>query len=83
MEEVNIEDKGKFLEENYPFRPARKLTDWVHCIHCGETYEVRHYKVMKYPDDDFLYISCANSPRCDGTVIDWMPSTKRKSKVKK
>lgn len=72
MTELRIDDKQKYLYENYPFADPPKLTDKKECIHCGDIISVGDFKVFK---DEFgdEYICCPNAPDCDGTVIDWMP----------
>ncbi len=72
MKEIKIEDKQKYLEENYPFANPPKLTDRKRCIHCEKEMTVGDYKVFidEYGDE---YICCPNAPKCDGTVIDWFP----------
>lgn len=72
MTEIKIEDKQKYLSENYPFADPPKLTDKKECIHCGEIITVGNFKVFKDALGD-EYICCPNSPECDGTVIDWLP----------
>ena len=70
MEEISIEDKQKFLKEHYPFKNVPKITDIKNCMHCGENFIVRDYKVFK-EDSGFLSICCPNVLECGGTVIDW------------
>jgi len=76
MEEVFVEDKQKFLNEEHPFLHGHhKLTEKFRCLHCGEVITVGDYKVFKDADavdPDFLYICCPNAPECDGTIIDWI-----------
>jgi hypothetical protein len=71
MKEIKIEDKQKYLNENYPFGEVPKLIEKKHCIHCEETILVGEFKVL-VDDDKFEYICCPNAPDCDGTIIDWM-----------
>lgn len=73
MQEVFVEDKQKFLNENDPIGLAPKLTDKFRCLHCGEVITVGDYKIFKEQGEDFLYICCPNAPECDGTIIDWIP----------
>jgi hypothetical protein len=71
MEEIFIEDKQKYLDENYPFEGIPDLTDKKRCIHCDQIITVGDYKVFKAEDDnEFIY--CPNAPDCDGTLIDWI-----------
>ena len=72
MTEIKIEDKQKYLNENYPFEDPPELTDKKECIHCGEIITVGDFKVFK---DEFgdEYICCPYAPKFDGTKIDWMP----------
>lgn len=72
MEEVFVEDKQKFLNEEYPFQDAPKLTDKFRCLHCGGVITVGDYKIFKEQGDDVLYICCPNAPECNGTIIDWI-----------
>jgi hypothetical protein len=72
MEEIIIQDKKKYLHDNYPFEEVPLLTDQKKCIHCGQTFTVGDYKVFKDASGDEL-IYCPNAPECDGTVIDWFP----------
>jgi len=71
MEEISIDDKQKYLTENYPFGNIPNLTDERCCIHCQSIIKVGDYKVYK---DEFgdEFICCPNTPDCNGTVIDWV-----------
>lgn len=71
MEEVFVSDKQKFINKEYPFEDAPKLTDKFRCLHCGEVITVGEYRVFK-DETGFKYICCPNAPECDGTVIDWV-----------
>jgi hypothetical protein len=71
MQEVFVADKQKFLNEEYPFQDAPKLTDQFRCLHCGEVITVGDYKVFKGESGE-QYICCPNAPECDGTIIDWI-----------
>lgn len=70
MREVIIENKQKYLKENFPFTDVPKLTDKRRCIHCDAIFRVSSYKVLKDESGE-EYICCPNAPDCDGTVIDW------------
>lgn len=72
MTEIVINNKDKFLKDNYPFGNVPQLSDKKHCIHCDTIITVGEYKVFT-DDSGFEYICCPNAPECDGTVIDWMP----------
>ena len=72
MEEVYIEDKQKYLEENYPFGDMPELDSEICCIHCDTIFKVGEYKVFADEDGE-EYICCPSAPKCDGTVIDWIP----------
>lgn len=70
MDEIIIKNKQKYLNDNYPFEDAPKLTDKKRCIHCDEIIKVGDFKVFKDKQgEEFIY--CPNAPECDGTVIDW------------
>lgn len=69
---IDIPDKETYLHKHYPFGNIPSMDTKVKCIHCGSIYAVRNYKVVRIPGDSMDYISCANAPRCKGTVIDWM-----------
>jgi hypothetical protein len=71
MKEMIVEDKKRYLEENYPFVGVPDLAEKRMCIHCGEIITVGDYKVLK-GEDGFEYICCPNAPECNGTVIDWI-----------
>ena len=77
--EVIIKDRQKYLDENYPFEEIPKLTDKKSCIHCGNIITVGDYKVF-IDDLDSELIFCPNAPKCDGTVIDWLPVDYQKSR---
>jgi len=77
--EVIIKDKQKYLDEKYPFGEIPKLTDEKYCLHCGKVITVGDYKVF-IDDLDSELIFCPNAPKCDGTVIDWLPVNYQKSK---
>lgn len=72
MKEINISDKQKYLDENYPFVDIPKLTDKKRCIHCEKIIVVGDFKVFKDKSGD-EYIFCPNAPECNGTLIDWFP----------
>ena len=73
MEEVFVQDKQQFLNENHPTGPVPELTQQFRCLHCGEIITVGDYRVFKEKGDNFQYISCPNAPECGGTVIYWIP----------
>ncbi|PHI18030.1 hypothetical protein CEQ90_20080 [Lewinellaceae bacterium SD302] len=70
MKELAIEDKQKFLQENYPFEDPPNLTDKRRCIHCDTVFYVGDFKVFKDNTGNEL-ICCPKAPDCNGTVIDW------------
>lgn len=71
MEEVFVPDKQKFINEEYPFEDAPKLTDKFRCLHCGEVITVGDYKVFRdETGEDYIY--CPNAPECNGSIIDWV-----------
>lgn len=72
MEQIIIEDKEKYLRENYPFGTIPELGNEIVCIHCDNIFKVGSYTVFKdeYGDE---YICCPDAPKCNGTVIDWIP----------
>jgi len=71
MEEIFIDDKQNYFDENYPFECPPDLTDKKRCIHCDQIITVGNYKVFRDEDgNEFIY--CPNAPDCDGTVIDWI-----------
>ena len=72
MTEIEIQSKQAYIIQNYPFEEIPELTDKRECLHCGETITVGDYKVFKDGLGNEL-IYCPNAPKCDGTVIDWMP----------
>ena len=71
------EEKKELLEfssekEKRDYFELNKIFDHLYdekkdCLHCGETIKVEDFKVF----DGF--ICCPNYPKCDGTIIDWMP----------
>ena len=71
MKERLIEDKQKYLDENYPFSELPDLADRKKCIHCNSNIIVGNYRVFA-DESGVEYICCPNAPDCDGTVIDWM-----------
>lgn len=74
MKEIQIQDKEKYLTENYPFSDVPDLADRMSCLHCGSEIIVGMYKVFKDEFGEEL-IYCPNAPKCDGTVIDWIEIT--------
>lgn len=71
MEKVYIEDKQKYLNDNYPFEDKPKLTDEICCIHCDTIFKISDYKVFKDENGE-EFICCPNTPDCNGTIIDWI-----------
>lgn len=71
MEEIFVSDKQKFINEEYPFEDAPKLTDKFRCLHCGEVINVGDYKIFRDETGE-KYIYCPNAPECNGTIIDWV-----------
>lgn len=70
-----IKNKEKFLKDNAIFEV--NINDKRHCIHCGQDFFVKDYKVeIVYMDiKDIVpvdFIVCPNAPNCDGTMIDWV-----------
>ena len=72
MEKLLIENKQKYLNDNYPFEGIPHLSDKKLCIHCNQTITVGDFKVYRDTTNDFEFICCPNAPDCDGTVIDWI-----------
>ena len=71
MKEIEIKDKQRYFNENYPFANVPELADRKMCIHCDSKIIVGNYKVFVNDIGEEL-ISCPNAPECDGTVIDWI-----------
>ena len=71
MKEIVIKDKQNYLIKNYPFSEIPDLADRKKCIHCDSEIIVGNYKVFA-DDSGVEYISCPNTPKCNGTVIDWV-----------
>lgn len=71
MKEIKVEDKQKYLDENYPFVDTPKLTDIKECIHCNNIIIVGEFRVFKDEVGE-EYICCPHAPECNGTVIDWI-----------
>jgi hypothetical protein len=71
MKELRIEDKQKYLNENYPFNEIPEVSDRKRCIHCDSIIIVGNYKVF-VDEQGVEYICCPNAPECNGTVIDWL-----------
>ena len=67
---IKIEDKEKYLKENYPLVPIPKLTDKLKCIHCGEIFVVENFRVLYKNGEEIIF--CPNAPNCDGQVFDWI-----------
>jgi hypothetical protein len=66
---IKIQDKEKYLKENYPVFPIPKLTDKLQCAHCGEIFIVENFRVLYKDGEEIIY--CPNAPTCDGQVYDW------------
>jgi len=71
MEELTINNKQKYLEDNYTFEGVPDLMEKKRCIHCDAIFTVGDYKVIK-DHTGFEYICCPHAPDCNGTVIDWI-----------
>ena len=71
MNELKIENKQEYFDQNYPFEDPPKLTDQKRCIHCDNIITVGDFKVFKDKEGE-EYICCPNAPDCDGSVIDWI-----------
>lgn len=71
MKEIFINDKQKYLVENYPFSELPDLADRKKCLHCDAIIIVGNFKVFK-DEQGTEYICCPNAPECNGTVIDWV-----------
>jgi len=65
------EDKGRVLEDIYPFEPVPRLTDVMIDLHEEKSFQVREFRVIRGKSMDYLV-----SPyffNSGGTVMDWMP----------
>ncbi len=71
MKEIKIEDKQKYLRENYPFADLPEVYEKKRCMHCDSTFFVGTFKVFKN-ESGMEFICCPNAPECNGTVIDWI-----------
>lgn len=66
------EEKGRVLEEMYPFEPVPRLTDTMFDLHEEKPFRVRDFRVIRGEAMDYLV-----SPyflNSGGTVVDWMPA---------
>jgi hypothetical protein len=45
IKELIINDKQKYLDENYPFEGAPELTDRFECIHCSSIFKNAAYEI--------------------------------------
>jgi hypothetical protein len=61
MQEIIINDKLKYLKENYLFTDIPALTDRKLCIHCDSVITVDDFKVYK-DEDGCEFICCPNAP---------------------
>jgi hypothetical protein len=77
MKKINIEDKLKYFNERKIF-DSIDYDDVVKCIHCEEIVHVKDYNVYEF--DGVELIMCPNSPRCDGSLIDFFPLKKKNIK---
>jgi hypothetical protein len=65
------QEKGRVLDDMYPFEPVPKLTDMMFDLHEEKPFQVKDYRVIRGKSMDYLvspyfFIS-------GGTVMDWMP----------
>lgn len=70
MQEINIQDKQKYLELKYPFSSIPLLDEKRYCMHCKKDFLVEKYKVFR-SEEGREFICCPNAPVCKGTVLDW------------
>jgi len=70
-----VENKEKYLKENYIYMDIPKLTDKKKCRHCDTVFQVSAFKVIveynSQTKQDEEFIVCPKAPKCDGTLIDW------------
>lgn len=57
MQEINILNKERYLDENFPFDEVPKLTDKKRCIHCDTGFIVGDYKVFKDKGATNLFVA--------------------------
>jgi hypothetical protein len=72
MKEIKIDGTQKYFNEHYPFADPPDLAERKECLHCEGIIIVGNYKVFQ-GTSGFEYICCPNAPKCDSTVIDWIP----------
>jgi len=76
MKFLFIENKERYLNENYIFSPIPKITDRMTCSDCGRSFIVGDFKViveynrLLHTSDELIV--CPNAPKCDGTILDWV-----------
>jgi ssDNA-binding Zn-finger/Zn-ribbon topoisomerase 1 len=77
-EEVLVEDKLDYYKKNNPFVEDR-FNEKVECLHCGENFIFNEFKVIREtsPKGD-EFIVCKHFPKCNGSLIDFVPASKRR-----
>ncbi|GEM_PF-418738 len=81
MKEIVIIDKEKYFNEHYPFLPKPKMKSRILCIHCDQVFKVEEYRVVA--DKAGHEFICCPDPNCNGTLIDWIPTSRACTNRKK
>ena len=87
--QLNTTDMYDELDENEKYKAILDHGDWgfmlddtVECIHCGSRYKFKEVKAIRKKaefrtEQDFDMIVCRNYPKCNGSIIDLMPVSKK------
>ena len=61
------------LEKGFDIFPNLSMNTKIECLHCGDKYIYNEAKAVIDPNDGEALIHCKNYPKCNGTLIDFMP----------
>ena len=79
--EISVKNKMNYLESYSPFADSvKEFNDKVECIHCGNKFVLNEFKVVREMAYGKEYIVCKHYPECDGSIIDFVPVKRRRTK---
>ncbi len=73
------DDKGKVLQELFPFENPPSVDDTMFCLHEGKKFRVGDFKVIR--EDGRNYLVSPYYATTGGMVIDWMTDEEQEFKV--
>ena len=73
FEEIPILNKLIYYKNHNPI-VSHKFDDKVQCMRCGSRFIFNEFRVIREKEGRREFIVCKNYPKCNGSLIDFMPA---------